>query len=647
MMRYCLIGFLLSGSLLAQTDIRPVPPPGVPVPATDRKELESGLKRLDRSIEKLQGHPLLPDVLIFQKAVAWALQYDEFFKPEEIFRAKEILKLGQARADELQNGTHAWTSTPGLTIRGYVSKIDKSVQPYGLVIPASYSVTAPHRWRLDTWFHGRNETLSELNFLWDRLHNTGEFTPADTIVLHLYGRYCNANKLAGEVDLFEALDAARQSYAIDENRIVVRGFSMGGAAAWHIAAHHAGLWAAAAPGAGFSETPDFLKIAQHGPKPAWYEEKLWHLYNATDYAANLFNCPTVAYSGEIDPQKQAATMMERALEPEGLRLTHIIGPNTAHKYHPDSKPIISRLVDANAARGRDPFPKQVRFTTWTLSYNRMKWVVIDALDKHWERARLDAEVTNDSTLDVKAVNVSAFTLDMDAGSPLLNVARKPVVVVNGQRVQTPSPETDRSWRVQFIRNGSHWSIGEWKAGLRKRHGLQGPIDDAFLDSFIMVRPTGEPQNAQIAKWVSAEQDRAIREWRRHFRGDAQVKDDEQITSGDIANNNLVLWGDPASNRILARILDKLPIKWPGGNRALLMIYPNPLNPSKYVVLNSGVTFREFDYLNNARQVPKLPDWAVVDITTPPDGHAPGKIVDAGFFDETWSLPAQSTPSDSR
>src|SRR5260221_243022 len=111
------------------------------------------------------------------------------------------------------------------------------------------------------------------------------FTPRDAIVLHLYGRYCNANKLAGEVDLFEALGAVKRQYAIDENRIVIRGFSMGGAAAWHFAVHYAGDWAAAAPGAGFSETPRFLKVFQKEiVQPSWWEEKLWHLYDADDYA---------------------------------------------------------------------------------------------------------------------------------------------------------------------------------------------------------------------------------------------------------------------------------------------------------------------------------------------------------------------------
>ena len=37
-----------------------------------------------------------------------------------------------------------------------------------------------------------------------------------------------------------------------------------------------------------------------------------------------------------------------------------------------------------------------------------------------------------------------------------------------------------------------------------------------------------------------------------------------------------------------------------------MICPNPLNPKRYVVLNSGFTFREFDYLNNrANFLPQL------------------------------------------
>src|SRR5581483_5309967 len=99
--------------------------------------------------------------------------------------------------------------------------------------------------------------------------------------------------------------------------------------------------------------------------------------------------------------------------------------------------------------------------------------------------------------------------------------------------------------------------GRWAAGapegLAKRHGLQGPIDDAFMDSFVMVTPTGKPMNEKVGAWVASEQERAISLWRRFFRGDARVEKDDAVTDAQIAESNLVLWGDPSSNRILAKI----------------------------------------------------------------------------------------------
>ena len=99
-------------------------------------------------------------------------------------------------------------------------------------------------------------------------------------MLHPYGRYCNANKFAGEVDVLEAIDSV-QRYRVDHDRIAVRGFSMGGAACWQFAVHYPDRWFAANPGAGFSETPEFLKFFQkEALDPTWYEQKLWHCTTA-------------------------------------------------------------------------------------------------------------------------------------------------------------------------------------------------------------------------------------------------------------------------------------------------------------------------------------------------------------------------------
>ena len=158
-------------------------------------------------------------------------------------------------------------------------------------------------------------------------------------------------------------------------------------------------------------------------------------------------------------------------------------------------------------------------------------------------------------------------------------------------------------------------------------------------------------NEKVGKWVEAEMTHASNEWRSQFRGEARVKEDSEISEQDITSSNLILWGDPQSNQLLAKILSRLPIGWDAQNitvgkqtfasahHAPIYIFPNPLNPERYVVLNSGFTFRESDYLSNARQVPKLPDYAVVDLDEPISPKAPGKIVDAGFFDEQWKLPA--------
>ena len=42
--------------------------------------------------------------------------------------------------------------------------------------------------------------------------------------------------------------------------------------------------------------------------------------------------------------KQAADMMEKAMAEEGLRMIRVVGPQTTHRYHPDSKIEIDRML---------------------------------------------------------------------------------------------------------------------------------------------------------------------------------------------------------------------------------------------------------------------------------------------------------------
>lgn len=655
-------------------NVRPIPPPGISVSEVDRQSLMDGIGQLRKGLATASrafptdrhdlAHMLI-DVELYAEAVERTLETGMVYRPNDVAVLKETLQNGLTRLAQLQAGDAKWTKARGPIARGYRSRIDGSIQPYGIIVPESWRPDSMHRHRLDIWFHGRGEKLSEVDFINQRSRSLGEFAPADAFVLHPYGRYNNANRFAGEVDTFEALANVCSQYRIDPDRISVRGFSMGGAACWQFATHHASKWVAAAPGAGFSETPDFLKVFQHETlAPNWWEKKLWHLYDATDYALNLKMCPTVAYSGEIDKQRQAAEIMiATARDRCGINLVHIIGPQTGHKYEPQAKKEIARLIDTIVEHGRDTVPRSVQFTTYSLRYADAGWIHLDALMKHWEEATVKA-VRRDGEVEISTRNIAGLSIHFEPGKCPFEIGSTPMLRIDGVPVKPPSVPSDRGWDVHCWRTSKSplWRLTNPKdtSEFRKRPCLQGPIDDAFMDSFAFVLPTGKPMHRATGTWVKAESERAVRQWLLQFRGkvpsfdDVKLLGDPKLLDALVRDSNLVVWGDPKSNGLLKKVVEKLPLEWtadhvsiagasyPSSGHMPILIYPNPLNPKRYVVLNSGFTFREYDQLNNARQTPKLPDFAVIDVSTPPNSRWPGKVAAAGFFTEHWNLSTKSS-----
>ena len=100
-------------------------------------------------------------------------------------------------------------------------------------------------------------------------------------------------------------------------------------------------------------------------------------------------------------------------------MERLIGPNTKHAYEPGTKKELAKWLDEKIAAGTPAMSPKVRFTTYTLRYPTMKWITLDALDKHWERADIDAELVDEGTFRVKTKNVAAFTIALPvAPAPL-------------------------------------------------------------------------------------------------------------------------------------------------------------------------------------------------------------------------------------
>jgi hypothetical protein len=645
------------------------PPPQLT--AGQKGQYQSKVDELDSFVKEFHAKrvdaDLIADVEIYSKAGKWLLEFPQGFSTAQnipVFLA--VLDQGLERARLLKDGKSPWVREPWRKVRGYYSALDGSVQPMGVTVPERYDPAKATR--LYVWLHGRNNTLTEASFI-NGIRNAPQFPntafTADVgqLTLDCYGRGNNANHQAGEVDIFEGIEAMRRRFKIDEDRVVLRGFSLGGAGAWHIALQYPDRWAAAEVGAG--TYPGRLMYAQTPFPP--YQAGPLHIYeNILDWALNASNFPLAAHDGDTDTQVatvgggrgtaptpnrgqlESSLRVRAQLAKEGFasvgtegnwtakgtRDIFLISSGTGHGVNREVKDKLDAFLKEHGDKGRQ-VPDRIRFVTWTTRYNRCFWVTLDGLETHYERAEVDAERSSDrSAYKVTTKNLERLTLR--------DMAKAASVRIDGQALKVKgAPE------IVLEKAGGSWKVARpgKRAGLHKTHGLQGPIDDAFLDPFLLVKPTGSPWNTTAHQHAMRMLERFDRLWAVNYRAHPRIKNDIEVTAEDFAKYNVVLFGDPGSNRWIAKMMGKLPLKWTmetvtvgdktwaATDHLPVLAYPNPLNPSHYVVLNSGVTISDQDY-NADYAMPRFGDIAVLKAKDPAE---PPEIVWAALFDETWRL----------
>ena len=477
--------------------------------------------------------------------------------------------------------------------------------------------------------HGRQNNTTETEFIYGFLNRKGAGNPpvADhgQIQLDCFGRINGAGwHWAGEMDVFESIAAVKKRFNIDDKRIILRGFSQGGEGAWHISLHHPDRFAAAEIGAG-----TVSRTAEQRPDLKPYQLSTLRIWeNISEWALNIHNLPLAGHDGENDLGQLESSLRARAqLEKEGfpsvgdpdyLRSQGAPGlwmqsQATGHGTSPLVRQRLDAFLKEHGDKGQSS-PDHIRFLTYTTRYNRCYWVSLDGLEKHYERAEVDARRTDGgASFDIKTKNLTRLVLRETEN------ARE--IKIDGQTLKVNAgPE------ITLGRSGPTWKVvkNEPESGLHKTHALQGPIDDAFLDPFLMVRPTGKPWNEEVNQQALRTMARFDRLWGKFFRGHPFVKDDKDVTEADFAKYHVVLFGDPGSNKWIAKMKGKLPVKWteqsvtlggqtfPANECFPAMIYPNPLNPTKYVVLNTGLTIEDRGY-NGDYGTPLWGDYAIVKV----------------------------------
>lgn len=648
------------------------PPPAVKPSEEVLKKIDALAGKLDDALKLLRREqvqePILTDIEVYHKAAAWIMRHNEFYDKNSGEWTIEALERGLLRAGNVKQGEWPWFQRAGApVIHGYRSIIDGSVQPYAVTLPADYPKEIK-KWRVEVVLHGRNNGLNEVSFL----HEFNGDKPApkdqDFIRLDVYGRGNNGYRWAGERDIAEAFDhfltlenKLNRTALLDNKRTVLRGFSMGGAGTWHYGLHMPDQWCVISPGAGFTTTHGYLKRLPE--KLAPFQEACLHIYDAVDYAENAFNVPIVAYSGENDPQLQAARNIEERLRahsgPEKEKMCSmklLVAPGLEHKFPPEWQKKMAEARSELVAKGREDYPPKVHFVTYTLKYPRCYWVYIWGLERHYQKAFVNAERVEDgfkvTTNNVRALRLwmwqgatrQAITLQIDADRvsalPYEPVANSPALVVDLQR---------REGHWQAVRQEI---ITTYQLrNVQKTRDVQGPIDDAFTASFLCVRGTGTPWHEATEEYARANLERFRKEWSKYFRGEVPVKDDVELEGHDLAKNHLILFGDPSSNSIIAQVLRGLPLEWTrdkitwsgkdysAGEHVPVLIYPSPISPTHYVVLNSGHTFHAADFQgSNALLYPRLGDYAILKLAGDKNDPLAVNVETAGLFDDFWRLP---------
>jgi poly(3-hydroxybutyrate) depolymerase len=536
---------------------------------------------------------------------------------------------------------------PGRHELAYLSPIDMTAEPIIVYVPTIYDgrTALP----LLVFMHGYDYQIDKVNW------NETMYSPAmqdlaeknGFLVAMPYGRSNTEFMGVGEVEVLNTINHMKQLYKVDSQRVFLSGASMGGSGAYTIACHYPHLFAAVFAITGRVDYYLWLGLKADQLPP--YKR----IQTDTDYARymleNLLHVPVFICHGANDPLLNVgqSRLMKRLLQELGQSVKYVEFEGGDHYIWSDSfgNPELAPWLKERIA---PIYPKTVKYSTLNLKFNRAYWVEIDDFAEWGKEARVEASVNDPSHIVVAATNIAALTLRPGT----LVEAGKPVTIsVNGaDRVVTPGAD-----------GAFHLALADLPptGALRKSSHLCGPVRDAFNSRFLIVAGTaGTPEETDIEVKRAQE---AAREWNAFTQGRASLTSDARVADADIRDCNLILHGSPFTNSLVAKIAEQLPIKIerdsyvvgdrrvPRGESSLLMVYPNPLNPQRYVLIADGPRWGKGLGINHKFDL--VPDFIVFaqDVEVDPqiprlfqDVAATNRSICAGYFDVQWRLSPQLT-----
>lgn len=526
----------------------------------------------------------------------------------------EFAELEQAKA-----GGKGAERPNGFVRMTYRDEVDDSPQFCRVYLPADYS--PEKRYPLIINLHGRDDQFPPY-YKWGGVDQRHDWLADEyqAITVYPHARGNTWYRVLGDQDVMHCLAMVKQRFPVDDDRVYLVGYSMGGAGVWYVGTRHPEQFAAIAPSFGgydfrFQLTDNVLNKLT--PREQYRRERLSYIAQAEQ----LRTTPVLASHGDadnvvpVDYSRYTVRMLQRW----GYDIRYWEAPGKAHGGLGNDREVFDWLL----AQRRVNNPAHVSVRAADLRYAAAHWVKVTQRKDPYAFIQADAEVIAPNYIRLNTDNALEVVLSPKA--PLIDPAKPVQLLWNNTEMRTVSFE-----------NGSVLlrAKGYTPPTLCKRPGVEGPANDIYNTPYAIVvgtisanplmRRLCERAGLRLAAW-----------WDERFHCKPRYFKDTEISEEDQAKYSLLLLGGPADNLVVQTLADRIPLKvaanaitvdahtFPGHDMAIQMIYPNPLNPDRYVLIRAatsptGMFFSDY-VLNDV-------DYCIV------DSHSADPTKMAGFFD---------------
>ena len=521
----------------------------------------------------------------------------------------------------------------------YRDEVDGSPQYCRAYLPGGYDPAK--KWPLVIKLHGYNPANPEYVRWWaaDSRHSFADSEYAGhqgIIYVEPHGRGNTQYLGLGDQDVVRVIQLAKEKFKVDENRVYLMGDSMGGWGTWNVGTRHPELFAALAPifgGVDYHSQLTEEALGKLTPLERYFQDK----QSSWSTADSLLNMPILVLHGDVDQavNVEYSRYGVRMLERWGYDIRYVEFPGYGH----EDLNYWTNIFNWFLQHRREAHPSRVRIRSAELKNASAYWAKIEQAASPREFMVVDAEIVDTNTIRLDSQNVLSVTLS--PGSSQIDPAKPVKVIWNGENHKV----TSQSGQLKLLAHS--YSKGK----LEKNAKTNGPLSDIYNTPFAIVIGTASKDQA-MKEMCQRKADAVIRQWKDWQRQPPRAFKDTELSDADAALYSLILIGGAEANLVSRKLAGQLPFeispeKIKIGDRTfeatdarLQAIYPNPLNPQRYVLLVAGTSadglfFWVPDQLRNLD----------VDFTIE-DGRVSGSkmqtsrfdlLIAAGWFDYHWQL----------